>query len=101
MNSGTAESTNISVEPADTFLIKYAVGRIPGSNSTLSLPIPILLTTTSAVCFLQVTGLWSVLSVVIPASMYVFVVTLSEVVIPVTVLVPVGIHHLNQCQDIC
>ena len=59
---------------------------MPGSNSTLSLPIPILFTTTSDICFFQVTGLSSVLTVVIPESIYVLVVTASEVVIPVIVL---------------
>ena len=68
LNNGTAVSVNTSVEPADTLLIIYAVGRMPGSNSTLSLPIPILLTNTSCICFFQVTGLCNVLSVVIPTS---------------------------------
>ena len=79
-------SVNTSVEPAETLLIIYAVGLILGSNSTLFLPIPMLFTNTSCVCFFQVTGLSSVLTVVIPASIYVFVVTVSDVVIPVTVL---------------
>ena len=60
-------SVNTSLEPADTLLMMYAVGLMFGSNSTLSLPIPILFTNTSCVCFFQVTGLSSVLTVVIPA----------------------------------